>query len=68
MIGSEVGSAPSLTDYSYHLVMFHEAIIYFHTLSTLRMAEQDSQVPYRGSDVRLQNGCHSGKGGHFGVY
>lgn len=38
LIGMEAGSPPPLTDYSYRLVRFHEAIICLHTPAVLGMA------------------------------
>lgn len=38
LIGMEAGSPPPLTDYSYRLVRFHEAIICLHTPPALGMA------------------------------
>lgn len=39
VIGMEARSPPPLTDYSYHLVRFHKAIICLHTPPTLGMAD-----------------------------
>lgn len=49
VIGMEVGSPPPLTDYSYHLVRFHEAIICLHTPPTLGMADYRN-THYTASD------------------
>lgn len=62
LIGMEAGSPLPPTDYSYHLVRFHEAIICLHTPPTLGMAD------YRNMDYMLSDGgkCLSPKrrGGH----
>ena len=44
VIGVEARSPPPLTDYSYHLVRFHEAITRLHTLPTLGMADYRIQA------------------------
>lgn len=50
VIGMEAGSPPPLTDYSYHLVRFHEAIICLHTPPTLGMAD------YRNTHYTVSDG------------
>lgn len=50
VIGMEAGLPPPLTDYSYHLVKFHEAIICLHTPPTLGMAD------YRNTHYMLSDG------------
>lgn len=50
MTGMEARSPPPLTDYSYHLVRFHEAIICLHTPPTLGMAD------YRDTHYTVSDG------------
>lgn len=50
VIGMEARSPPPLTDYSYHLVRFHEAIICLHTPPTLEMAN------YRNTHYMVSDG------------
>lgn len=50
VIGKEARSPPPLTDYSYHLVRFHEAIICLHTPPTLGMAD------YRNTHYTVSDG------------
>lgn len=73
VIGMEAGSPPPLTDYSYHLVRFHEAIICLHTPPTLGMAD------YRNTHYMLSDGgkclslrkrkvvCRAGSSSHQGI-
>lgn len=50
VIGTEARSPPPLTDYSYHLVRFHEAIMCLHTSPTLGMAD------YRNAQYTVSDG------------
>lgn len=50
VIGMEAGSPPPPTDYSYHLVRFHEAIICLHTPATSGMAD------YRNTHYTVADG------------
>lgn len=61
VIGVEARSPPPLTDYSYHLVRFHEAIIRLHTLPTLGMADYRIQAGKGGGASKHQSHSYEEK-------